>query len=243
MPFASAAIALGMVGQAATTLFGDRLAAIAEHDRRIAQKTVAFDVFGRWPQSFETLLDALHRVHKPQTCRLSTPYIYGGLYSWLEDSDDRSYDEFGKLLESHFAKHAAVNHGSIFRKATGESYWVSVGTLNAEAQLAANARDLFPIIAHLGLSTPARRRMRVPRTDMAEILELYRDRLPLDEAAFRLSTTAGTVLQLVETGAIRFVSASRPHWVLRTDVTRLLDSILSNVRVQYFIKRPKSAMD
>jgi hypothetical protein len=146
------------------------------------------------------------------------------------------------LLEAHFVKHVAVDHGNIFGKPAGDSYWVRIRTLNAEAGLHENARDLFPVITYLGLSTPARHRMRVPRSDMAEILELHQDRLPLEEAAFVLGTTSNTVRQLVEIGAIRLVSGSHPYLVRRTDVARLLDSILSNVGVQYFIRRPKSAI-
>jgi hypothetical protein len=208
-----------------------------EKARRLATKSVAYAGFRRWPKTYREVLDRLHRnsdLRRSRSLRVRAR-TYQGLYEWLNESKDPSYDTLRAELKKHFLACAPVDrHTEIFGQRASDSVFVSLGYANLECGLRVRSQELYPWLCHLGivkekiLSAAA---LKIPRRCLPTLKGWVNDAIMFNEAKKLLGIGRRLMESLIN--ELDFYDLSTPfdgkkRWVFRSQVDRFWLSVVGS---------------
>ncbi|AWN42623.1 TniQ family protein [Methylobacterium durans] len=181
----------------------------ASREAKLAAKMDSFHILRRWPRAYHRFLDVLYRLAKDHL----------GSSARQEDGSSRAYRRFGHTLggwefpsvqplrdeyERHFLANVPAGPKTVvFGRPAEASRWVNLTYVNEACGLKPWAGELYPILCDLGIVGPGKvnhTRVKIARSLLPKIKEMYDDALSLTEAARLLGIATTSVLTLRSAG-------------------------------------------
>ena len=177
----------------------------ASREAKLAAKMDSFRILRRWPRAYHRFLDDLYRRAKDHL----------GSSARQEDGSSRAYRLFGHTLaewefpsvqplrdeyERHFLANVPAGPKTVvFGRPAETSRWVNLTYVNEACGLKPWAGELYPILCDLGIVGPGKvnhTRVRIARSLLPMIKEMYDDALTLTKAAQLLGIATTSVMTL-----------------------------------------------
>jgi hypothetical protein len=232
MPLPSAVLAISGVGSAEVLRKGELFETV-NRERRLECKMAAGELLQNWPQGFDKGLDrrvAEWMARQSSDVSDGAGHIYGSLYRWLCTHRDSAYDVLRSGTAQHYFSQVAPHRVTkIFGKRACPLMWTSVSAVNNEFGLPSLSRELYPLLCALEIAEPGNIRhadLRIPRTRMVELRNLWEDSLQIGEASRKLGVQPRAIRHFIDLGLIGSIYHYHTHLISKNDVTRLLSATI-----------------